>query len=376
MSMPLSETSPQPFQPTKEIETPALVVDLNAMERNVADYAKFADDHSVALRSHAKTHKVPALAHYQDQVTDGGIVCQTLGEAVVMAQSGISDIYLSHVVVQPSKLNRLVWLSERLDAFATTVDGPENVRLLGAVAAERDATVDAVLEIDLGYERTGVASADYAVDLAEAICENPNLRFAGVMAFEAHVKARADSKGDYERLCAEAMDDLAAVVDRIEAAGVAVDEVKVGGTATSKFSGRHPIVTEINPGMYVFNDVGELRERSYELGVEDCALRVLSTVVSKPAADRVVVNTGSKAIARDSSRAPLTPAYDGLTYDRSSEEHGWIDVSHCDADLEVGDRIEWIPPHVCTTVNLYDTMIGVRDGRVENVWEIGARGKH
>jgi len=116
---------------------------------------------------------------------------------------------------------------------------------------------------------TGVASADYAADLAETIRENPNLRFAGVMAFEAHVKARADSKGDYERLCAEAMDDLAAVVDRIEAAGVAVDEVKVGGTATSKFSGKHAVVTEINPGMYVFNDVGELRERSYELGVED-----------------------------------------------------------------------------------------------------------
>jgi D-serine deaminase-like pyridoxal phosphate-dependent protein len=150
--------------------------------------------------------------------------------------------------------------------------------------------------------------------------------------------------------------------------------VKVGGTATSKFSGRHPVATEINPGMYIFNDTGELSVRSYELDRSDCALTVLSTVISKPAADRAVVDAGSKSISMDTDRLPIAKHRDDLSYERASEEHGWLTLDGAN-DLAVGDRVEFIPPHVCTTVNLHDTLLGHRDGEIRSVWDVQARGK-
>jgi D-serine deaminase-like pyridoxal phosphate-dependent protein len=364
----------QLYRPVDEVETPAVLVDLDAMDRNVADYVSFAREHDVALRSHVKTHKIPDLAHLQHRRSGGGgIVCQTLGEVEVMAQNGINDIYLSYSVVQQSKLDRLVWLSEKLESFATTADCRGNVDPLQSAAARHDATVTAIVEIDLGYGRTGVAP-ERAVELVEYVADAPNLEFGGVMAFEAHVKADAESKADLERRCLEAMDDLAVVVDEIEDAGVAVPDVKVGGTATSKFSGKHPVVTEINPGMYPFNDTGELRIRSYELDKSDCAATVLSTVISKPSPDRVLVDAGSKSISMDTSRMPIPKRRDDVEYVRASEEHGWIDASAAD-DIYVGDQIDFIVPHVCTTINLHDTIIGVREGEVREVWEVQARGK-
>lgn len=364
----------QLYKSIDDIETPAVVVDLDAMDRNVADYVSFAREHGVALRSHIKTHKIPDLAHMQHRRSGGGgIVCQTLGEVEVMAQNGLDDIYLSYSVVERSKLERLVWLSKKLEAFATTVDCQGNIDPLQSVAAHHETTVTAILEIDLGYGRTGIAP-DRAVELAEYIADTPNLKFGGVMAFEAHVKAGAESKADLERRCQETMDELAVVVDAIEDAGIPVPDVKVGGTATSKFSGRHPVATEINPGMYPFNDTGELQIRSYELEKADCATTVLSTVISKPDPDRVIVNAGSKSISMDTNRMPVPKHRDDLDYVRASEEHGWIDAAAAD-NVEVGDRIEFIVPHVCTTINLHDTILGVRDDEICEVWDVQARGK-
>lgn len=362
------------YQPIDELETPAVLVDLDAMERNMVDFAAFAHEHDVSMRSHVKTHKIPDLAHRQHHLTGGGIVCQTLSEVEVMAQNGIDDIYLSYTVVEESKLNRLAWLSEKLESFATTVDGRGNIDPLQEAAARHDATVTAILEIDLGYNRTGVDSPDRAVELAEYIEGLPNLEFGGVMCFEAHVKPLANSRADLEHLCGEAMDELASVVEIIREAEIGVPEVKVGGTATSKFSGTHPVVTEINPGMYLFNDTGELDVRSFELDKSDCAVTVLSTTISKPTDDRIVVNAGSKSISMDADRQPIAKSRDDLTYYRSSEEHGWVQVDD-EANIEVGDRVEWIVPHVCTTINLHDTLIGVRDDEVREVWNVQARGK-
>lgn len=365
---------PQLYQSTDDLETPAVIVDLDAMERNIENYVSFANQQNVSLRSHIKTHKIPDLAHYQHQLTNGGIVCQTLSEAEVMAQNGIHDIYLSYMVVEPSKLDRLIWLSEKIDTFATTVDCLGNIEPLEDAAARHNSKVTTILEIDQGYGRVGVQTSERAVELSKYIHNSPNLQLGGVMSFEAHVKAEAKSRGDLERLCSEAMSELADIVEKIENAGIDIPDVKVGGTATSKFSGTHPVVTEINPGMYLFNDTGELEIRSYELDKLDCALTVLSTVISKPAEDRIVVDAGSKSISMDVDRMPIPKYRDDLDYYRSSEEHGWVDTSDA-TDIEVGDRIEFIVPHVCTTVNLHNTLIGVRDGRIREVWDVQARGK-
>jgi D-serine deaminase-like pyridoxal phosphate-dependent protein len=370
-----SDATPALYTPVSELETPALLVDLDVMERNVERYASLAEDRGVSLRSHAKTHKVPEIAHFQQERTGGGIVCQKVSEAEVMAASGLDDIYLSYQVVGDGKLDRLVRLSEKVESFATTVDGPGNVLPLQDAAARRDATVHVILEVDVGLGRTGVALGEPAVEVAELIAEQPDLAFDGVMAYEAHVKGEAETEADYERLCREAMDDAAATVDRIEAAGIPVGELKVGGTATSPYSSAHPAVTEINPGQYAFNDVGEIEARPWAVGEEDCALTVLSTVISTQVDDRIVVDAGSKTLSMDTDRMPLPKHRDDVEYVGYSEEHGHLDVGDSDASFSVGDRIEFVVPHVCPTINLHDALVGVRDGTVVDVWDVQARGK-
>lgn len=371
-----TDTLPQLGTEKQDIETPAVVVDLDVMEANIKDYADFAEEHDVTLRSHTKTHKIPDLSHYQNRVSGGGgIVCQTLSEAEVMAQAGIRDIFLSYNVVGDEKLQRLVRLADSLEYFATTADCMEHVAPLQEVASAHGVTVGVILEIDLGLNRTGVVSEEEAVELATAIADAPNLEFKGVMGYEAHVKSVAETKEDLERLSREAMDELADWIDTIEDAGVPVTEVKVGSTTTSKFSGKHPIVTEINPGMFLFNDIGELQTRAFEIGKSDCALTVLSTVISKPTADRAVVDAGSKTISMDKDgRKPILRHRDDIEYVNASEEHGWLDISAAD-DIEVGDTLEFIIPHVCTTVNQHDTLVGLRDDVVEKTWNVQARGK-
>lgn len=370
-----TDTPPELGAPVETIETPAVVVDLDAMERNIEWYAGFAEEQNVQLRSHVKTHKTPALAHQQHERTGGGICCQTLSEAEVMASGGIDDIYLSYMVVGERKLNRLVYLAEALSSFATTVDGYGNVDPLQSVAAGHDTTIDVIMELDIGLGRTGVATREQAVELATYIADQPNLSFQGVLAYEANVKGEAESEADFERLCETAMEETAAIVDAIEDAGIDVPEVKVGGTATSLYSGTHPVVTEINPGMYPFMDVGELELRPWEVSLEDCAATVHSTVISAPDDDRAVVDAGSKSLGMDKPQQPVLKHQQDASYVSSSEEHGWIDTSERDEPLAVGDRVSLIAPHVCTTINLHDTIVGVRDDHVAAVWNVQARGK-
>lgn len=360
-----------------EIPTPALVVDLDIMERNAEEYATFAEEHDVRLRSHVKTHKIPWLAHYQNELTGGGILCQTLSEAAVMAENGIDDIYLSYMVVGEEKLEHLTWLSDRVDHFATTVDCPGNIHPLQEVAERRGTTVNVVLEIDVGLNRVGVAPGEPAVEMAEMIQEQPNLKLEGVMGYEGHIgyiMDEVETHEDYEQKCANVMDTLEETVDMIQVAGVEIDEVKVGSTATSRYSGKHPVVSEINPGMYIFNDANLVRCVP-DITIDDCALSVLTTVISKPTEDRIVADAGSKTISFDIDQSPMTKGDENIDYYNASEEHAWIDIEDTDTSVEVGDRLEFIPPHVCTTLNLHDALIGVRDGTVEEVWEIQARGK-
>jgi D-serine deaminase-like pyridoxal phosphate-dependent protein len=372
----LTDQNPEIGDPIEAIETPALLVDLDVMERNIREYAEWADNHDVTLRSHAKTHKTPDIAHLQNEITGGGILCQTLSEAEVMAYSGIEDIYLSYMVIERSKCDRLVHLSEKIDEFATTVDGVGNTDPIQAAASRRDTVVDVVLEIDTGLNRVGVSQGKPSVELAEYIVDQPNLELTGVMAYDAQIKSQADGdREELERLASEVMDETEKTVEMIEDAGIPVREVKTGGTVTSKFSGKHPVVDEINPGMYPFNDAREMYYRPWDVGKDDTALSVLTSAISAPTNDRAIFNAGSKSISLETDTAPVPKHRDGLQYYNASEEHGWVDTSDADESVEVGDRVEFIPPHVCPTINLHDTMIGVRDGSVCEIWDVSARGK-
>ncbi len=367
-----TDTTPAIGTPVESIETPALTVDLDVMERNLERYARFAEEQGVRLRAHAKTHKTPALAGWQVDRTGGGICCQTLSEAEVMAAGGIDDIYLSYMVVGESKLARLCRLNESLDAFATTVDGPGNVDPLASAAAAHDTVVDTVVEVDVGLGRTGTAGRERAVEVVERVADASHLSVSGLLAYEANVKSEAETDAEFEARCTAAMDEAAAVVDRLADAGHEVPEVKVGGTATSLYSGRHPVVDEINPGMFVFMDVGELSLRPWAVSPADCAATVRSTVISAPATGRAVADAGSKSLGMDKPERPV-PRREGVSYVAASEEHGWLETEG--EELAVGDRLDLIVPHVCTTINLHDTIVGVRDGRVETTWNVQARGK-
>lgn len=371
-----TDLKPELGTPVSEVETPALVVDLDVMEQNVEAYAAFARQNECRLRSHVKTHKTPDIARYQDERTGGGIACQTLGEAEVMAYNGRTDIYLSYMVVGRRKLRRAAHLAAKLDRFVVTVDHPTHVESLQEAAAERNVTIGVVVEVDMGLGRTGVDPEDGdVVGLVDLVTAQPNLRFDGLLAYEAQVKSQAETEADYRRLCHEAMDEAERVVERIEEAGIEVSEVKAGGTATSWYSGSHPVVTEINPGMYPFNDVGEIQARPWAVSKDDCAATVLTDVISVPGEDRVVVDAGSKSLSLDSPHSPVPKRRDDLTYANASEEHGWVDTSASEDSFAIGDRLEFVVPHVCTTVNLHDVLVGVRDGHVEDVWEVQARGK-
>lgn len=372
-----TDLKPELGSPRSEIETPAVVIDLDVMDRNMDAYAAFATEHDVTLRSHAKTHKIPELAHRQ-AARGGGILCQTLSEAEVMAAAGIEDIYLSYMVVTEPKLTRLVHIADTIDHFATTVDGPGNLDPLQATAAAHDTTINTVLELDIGLERVGAQLGEPAVEMADRIAAHPNLQFAGVMAYEGHL-AYGDNppatEAELDRRCQAAMDDLERTVDRIRNAGLPVDMVGVGSTATARYSGTHPVVTEIHPGMYPFMDAHLTKLPGIEKS--DCALVVETTVISVPTDDRVIVDAGSKSIALELDADPryAGEADDEVLYYNASEEHGWIDVAAADREFAVGDRLAFIPPHVCPTINLHDSVVGVRDGAVETVWAVQARGK-
>lgn len=379
MSVPTpTELKPELGTPVADIETPAVVVDMDRMERNLERYATFADEHDVQLRSHVKTHKTPDIAHLEDRISDGGgIVCQTLGEVEVMAYSGLDDIYLSYMVVGDAKLDRFVRVANHVDRLVTTVDGPGNVEPLARVAAARDTRIEVVIEVDVGLNRTGVESPSEAAALAETVAETSHLDIAGVMAFEGNVEydPETDSEAEFEARCHDAIDTVAASVEAIETVGHEVREVKVGSTPTSLYSGSHPVVTEINPGMYPFNDLHTVRATP-ALDRSDCALTVHTTVISKPAPDRAVVDAGSKSISLELDVQPEELDRPDLEYVNASEEHGWIDTTAWSGEpIEVGDRLAFIVPHVCPTINLHDSFVGVRDGTVEEVWSVQARGK-
>lgn len=364
-----------PGDPIDSLATPAVIVRTDDMERNIDRFADMAADCGVRLRSHVKNHKIPALAHEQHRRTDeGGVVCQTLEEVEVMAAAGIDDLYLTRMVVSPRKLDRLLRIAEAVESFTATVDCPANLERLAEAARNYGVTVPVVMEVDIGYERTGVPPGDPAADLATAIAETDGVGFAGILAFEGFVRGTADTAEEFEAHSLAAMDRTAETVDRIEAAGLAVREVKVGCTATARFSATHPVVTEINPGTYPFNDVAELGYRGDVIDKTDCAMTIVTTVVSTPTPDRAIVDAGSKSIAIPEGRMPIPKQRSDIDYYDASEEHGWVATSDATEPVSVGDRLELIPPRASPTVNLHDAVIGVRDGEVETVWDVQARG--
>ena len=228
-------------------------------------------------------------------------------------------------------------------------------------------------QVDVEVERIGVAPGEGASELAALIAEEPAPELQGILGHDSHVPAAGKTVEGYERECAGVADKLERTVEAIEAEGLPVETVISGASSTARYMAREPIVTELDPGRYVFNDATLLAARP-EIDREDCALTVLTTVISKPTRDRAIVDAGGKTLSYIADPKPVPKYRDDIEFYRVSSEHGFLDVADA-SDVSVGDRLEFVVPNAYGPINLHDTLPGIRDSRVEEVWNVSARGK-
>lgn len=370
-----------------ELDTPALVVDLDVLEQNVRSMAEHASRLGVALRPHAKTHKTVEIAALQLQAGAVGLTLAKIGEVEALLAAAdasgtalpLADVLLAFPIVGRPKLERLLALADRL-RVTVALDSPAAATMLGEAFAAAGRQVGVLVEVDTGGRRCGVLPGEPAVALARHVAETPGLAFRGIMTHEGQAYgASPASLGEVSRQAGQTMVETAG---QIRAAGLDVQVVSVGSTPSARDVATVPGVTEVRPGTYVFQDYNQVR-----LGVarvEECAAVVQATVVARPAPDRAVVDAGTKAVAADRNMIVveregygLVKGQPGWFFARASEEHGVLlrqEGEHAD-DLKIGDRVELIPNHICPAVNLYDTLVVQRGGVVEGSWSVAARGR-
>lgn len=358
--------------PVGAIDTPALVLDLYAFERNVQLMANAVRGAAVALRPHAKAHKCPEIAWAQLEHGAVGVCCQKVAEAEVFVAAGIRDVLVTNEIAGAAKLARLARLAGRAKV-GVLVDDLDNVAELSAAAVAAGTALDVLVEVDVGGARCGVAPGMPAARIAAAIAAAPALRFRGIHAYHGaaqHLRTPAERRAAIARAVAQARESKQA----IEAAGVACPVVTGAGTGTWQEERDSGVYTELQPGSYVFMDADYGRNAlAPDQHHFEHSLYVLTTVMSVPAPTRAVVDAGLKALAFDSG-PPQVYGAAGLTYTRASDEHGVVDVGPGATEPRRGDRLWLVPGHCDPTVNLHDWIVGVRGETVESVWAVAARG--
>jgi D-serine deaminase-like pyridoxal phosphate-dependent protein len=365
----------RPGQAIAELDTPVLLVDLDRMERNIARWQRLADDAGVAFRVHVKTHKVPAIALQQLAAGACWIVCAKIAEAEVFVDGGCDDVVIAYPVFGERKWRRLADLACRA-RVGVNVDSVEAVEGISAAAREAGTKIDLYLDIDTGMHRGGVdhRSLAEAILLCEAISNAASVELAGITTHRqmAFADAGAREPDDAGRDEAQA---LVAVAEELRAAGQEIRVVAAGGSVSGRGAASVPGLTELRAGTYVFCDLMQL-----DYGVaawEDLALTVLCTVVSTRQPGGATIDGGLKTFSGDrlTGEHQLARAADReIALDRLSEEHGMAVVGAGER-VRLGEKIPFFPVHACTAVNLSDELVGVRDGRVEVVWPVLARGK-
>ena len=374
-------TTPPPARvgdPAGAIDTPALVIDLDAFERNLDRMAVFAKETGVRIRPHAKTHKPPMIARLQMERGAVGQCCQKVGEAEVLVDGGIDDVLVSNQVVGDAKVARLAALAGRA-RIGVCADDPIQVDAYAAAARKFGTTLYVLVEIDVGMSRCGVAPGEPAVALARRIAAADGLVFDGIQAY--HGSAQ-HIRGYRERhaAIAKASDVVEATVDALAAAGLECRTIGGAGSGTFRFETGTGLWNELQPGSYCLMDADygrNLKDDGTE-GLEfENALFIASTIMSAVVPGRAVVDAGLKASSVDSG-LPVVWRRADTTYVSASDEHGKLSLGAGAPAARLGDRVWLVPGHVDPTVNLYDWYVGVRggleSGHVECLWPVAARG--
>ncbi|MDR6550497.1 alanine racemase [Paenibacillus qinlingensis] len=360
-----------------DMDTPAIVIDLDRLDANLQSTAELAAKAGVRLRPHTKTHKSIWIAQEQLRHGASGITVAKLGEAEVMAAGGIDDILIAYPLVGRLKLERLGRLLQQQTQVSVSVDSYEVAKGLSDLGEHLQLRVPLYLDVNSGLNRCGKEPGEETAALAVQIAKLPGIRLSALMthAGQAYSKSRADDCLEVALAEAEALLESQRVLRRL---GVDVPDISVGSTPTSKFIGALAGlgVTEMRPGAYVFGDGSQLYTGL--IGEEACAMRIYATVVSTPRQGTVIIDAGSKTLSNDSSAhrkgygfIPENPA---IFVERLNEEHGILSVPD-GTDLQIGDIVEIIPNHCCAVTNLHDRLLGVRGGQLERILTVDARGK-
>ncbi len=360
--------------PLEDVDTPALLIDLDAFERNLDRMAAFCAEAGLRLRPHAKTHKSAHIARLQMDRGAVGLCCQKVSEAEALVQGGVPDVVISNQVVGRHKLDRLSALA-RHAKVAVCADDADNVFDLNAAAGQVGVVMDVFVEIDVGAGRCGVQPGKPALALAAQVAGQRNLRFAGLQAYHGsaqHIRDRAERKAAIDA----AGEMTSETVDLLADNGLDCAIVAGAGTGTYDLHVNGGPWNELQCGSYVFMDADygrNLMADGRAFDTFDNALFVYATVMSKTRDDRCVIDAGHKALGNDQG-FPQVLDLPEVTYSGPSDEHGTLDLSEARQALKLGDKIKLIPGHCDPTVNLYDWYVGVRDGRVEALWPVTARG--
>lgn len=348
----------------EELDTPTLTIDLDALEENLDRYQRYYTEHGIGLRPHIKTHKTLAIAAKQMAKGAIGLTCQKVGEAEVMVSGGLAvDILIPFNIIGKQKLERLTALATQT-RLTVAADSEYTVQGLAEAAQKAGVTLGVIVEVECGMNRTGVATPQGATELAKKIDKAKGLELRGFMGYPTPPASR------------EIIQETIALFDK---AGLSREIVSGGSTRHALEAHLVPELTEYRIGEYPTGGEGHLRAGRHT--VEQCALRVQATVISKPTDDRVILDAGSKTMSASTYQAPHGTSmgyivqYPDARFYGASEEHGHVDVSACAKKPEIGERVEVLPVHPCPCVNEHDKMVAVRNGVVEAVWPIYARGK-
>lgn len=343
-----------------ELETPAVIVDLDALEANINKLQTYLDTHGLEGWPHVKTHKIPEIAYMQMKAGAAGVTCQKLGEAEVMAEAGIQHLFIPYNIIGDAKLDRLMSLTAHT-RVAVTADSEFVVLGLSKAARRKGTVLEVLVEFDSGLRRCGVRTPQEAKDLAVIISQSANLRFGGLMTYPN----------------TENLDPFVREARRLlNSHGIDVERVSGGGTPCMWQAHTHRELTEHRAGTYVFGD--RCTVKSGAMQVEDCSLRVLTTVVSRPEAALGILDGGTKTFSSDILQLEgygIIMEYPEAHFSRMSEEHGHVDFSQSERKPEIGERVTVLPNHCCTVINLFDEIVGVRQDRIEVIWQVAARGK-
>ena len=346
-----------------DLETPVPVIDLDRVEHNLAKMQAYCDRHGLKLRPHIKTHKIPHFAKRQLALGAGGITCQKLGEAEVMADAGLDDIFISYPLVGAVKAQRLADLSRRAKV-RVGIDNAVALDTIAEAARASNHTIGVMVEFDSGNKRTGVTSVAQALELAQRIGAAPGLRFDGLMTYPSTAATAA--------FVAQAKDEFAK-------AGIPIAVVSGGGTPNAWTAHDVEGLTEVRVGTYIYHDRATVGAGAATL--DECALHLHATVISRPTEDRAIIDAGSKSLSSDridpafGQGYGLILGYEDAVIERLNEEHGIVDLSRCTTKPVVGERLRIVPNHVCVVSNLHDEVAVSRDGELVEMWQVAARGK-